>query len=259
MLAQIAEAYRRTRKPRDILWNRFFARPLAAALVVPLARTAVTPNQITFASLALFFVAAVMLVALPSWHGLLAAVAVLELSYVLDCADGQLARWKGVSSPAGAHLDFLADELKAFALVPAVGVRLFRASGDPAWALEASFATAALATALAMTTFMRRPEVIAATGRAGPRAAGDYANANEAPAESVTQEPAPRRSALASLIALVENAGRFVVHYPSYLPVLALLNRMDLFLHAYLIVNLAHTARSLALVTLRLGRPRARS
>ena len=30
MLADIQDAYRRTRKPRDILWNRFVARPLAA-------------------------------------------------------------------------------------------------------------------------------------------------------------------------------------------------------------------------------------
>jgi phosphatidylglycerophosphate synthase len=40
-----------------------------------------------------------------------AAALVLELSYILDCTDGQLARLKHQTSPVGAHLDFLMDEL----------------------------------------------------------------------------------------------------------------------------------------------------
>src|SRR5204863_2198561 len=48
VLSAAADIYRRTRKPNDILWNRFVARPLAAVLVVPLARTPITPNQVTF-------------------------------------------------------------------------------------------------------------------------------------------------------------------------------------------------------------------
>ena len=127
LFSQIADSYRRTRKPRDILWNRLVARPLAAVLVVPLARGRATPNQVTFASLAVFVAAAALLLTLPGWGGLLIAVAVLELSYVLDCVDGQLARLRGTSSPVGAHLDFLMDELKAFLLVAATGVRLWRA------------------------------------------------------------------------------------------------------------------------------------
>ena len=71
------------------------ARPLAAVLLVPLAKSRITPNQITFLSL-LTFVAAMVMLALErgpplvSWPRSL----VLELSYVLDCADGQLARLK---------------------------------------------------------------------------------------------------------------------------------------------------------------------
>ena len=54
---------------------------------------------------------------------------VLELSYVLDCVDGQLARLRGTSSPVGAHFDFLMDELKAFLLVGATAARLWGESG----------------------------------------------------------------------------------------------------------------------------------
>src|SRR5215813_2087238 len=98
MLSSFAEAYRRTRKPHDILWNRFVARPLAAVLLVPLSRTGVTPNQITLATLVVFAAGAAVTAFLPGWGALMAGAGIIELSYVLDCVDGQLARWKGTSS-----------------------------------------------------------------------------------------------------------------------------------------------------------------
>src|SRR3954467_2665360 len=57
----VADVYRRTRKPKDIFWNRFVARPAAAVLLVPLQRAPVTPNQITFASMAVFGLGAALL------------------------------------------------------------------------------------------------------------------------------------------------------------------------------------------------------
>ena len=64
--------------------------------------------------------------------------------------------------------------------------------------------------------------------------AGDYGEGFAAAAPT-------RRSPLA----LVEAVGRFVVHYPSYIVFVALANRMDLFLHAYLAMNAAYAARAL--------------
>ena len=148
LFSQIADSYRRTKKPKDILWNTWVARPLAAVLLVPLARTRVTPNQVTFTSLAFFVAAAALLVGLPGYAGLLIAVAVLELSYVLDCADGQLARLRGTSSPIGAHLDFLMDELKAFLLVAATGAPRPRAAGDYGEGLDAASPAAVPPTSL---------------------------------------------------------------------------------------------------------------
>ena len=66
MLARIVEAYRRTQKPKDLIWNRYVARPLAAVLLVPLERAPVTPNQVTLATLAVFVIAAAMLAAWPT-------------------------------------------------------------------------------------------------------------------------------------------------------------------------------------------------
>lgn len=249
MLARVVDAYRRTRKPKDILWNRFVARPLAAVLLVPLERSRVTPNQITFASLLVFAVAAALLVALPGHGGLVLAVVVLELSYVLDCVDGQLARLRGTSSPVGAHLDFLMDELKAFLLVAATGVRLWRADGRTEWLLEALVGLVAVASAISLTTFVRRPEYRAATGAAAPAGAGDYGEGFAA-----ATPPAPPRSAVRRLVGAIEDLGRLVIHYPSYLLFVALADRMSWFLHAYVAVNAAYGARALLGVARTLGR-----
>jgi phosphatidylglycerophosphate synthase len=246
VLNAVADAYRRTRKPKDIFWNKFVARPLAAVVIVPLARTSVTPNQITLLTLPVFLAGAALIAFRPEWGALLGGVGILELSYVLDCADGQLARLKGTSSPVGAHLDFLMDELKAFALVAAVAVRLWQPAHETRWLLEGLAALVTVAGAISLTTFMRRPEYAAATGAAVNKGTGDYGEGFAAAAPA-------RRSPLA----LVEALGRFVVHYPSYIVFVALANRIDLFLHAYLVMNAAYAARALLSIGRALGRATA--
>ena len=245
VFAAAVDIYRRTRKPNDIIWNRFVARPLAAVVVVPLARTGITPNQVTFLTLPVFLAGAVMLALLPSWGALIGAAAIIEFSYVLDCADGQLARLKGTSSPVGAHLDFLMDELKAFALIAAIAIRLWLPAHDARWLLEGIGGLVVVAAAISLTTFVRRPEYAAATGAVVSHGTGDYG-------EGFEQKAAPRRSPLA----LVEALGRFIVHYPSHIWLVALVNRVDIFLHAYVLMNAAYAARSFLGLTLKLGRKR---
>lgn len=88
------QIYLATRKKNDQLWNHYVMRPLAGFVVAAVAPTRVTPNQLTLLNLFLFVIAAGLLIALPAHRGGLAAIAVLELSCLLDCADGMLARHK---------------------------------------------------------------------------------------------------------------------------------------------------------------------
>ena len=244
MFARIAEVYRRTRKPKDLLWNRFVARPLAAVVLVPLESTRITPNQVTLGTLLVFAAAVAALVVDTRWCALLLGVALLEFAYVLDCVDGQLARLRGTSTPIGAHLDFLMDELKAFLLVAAVGVRLWRGDGRVEWLLEGLLALVAVAAAISLTTFVRRPEYAAATGATVGHGRGDYGEGFVAATEPTGFSP--KRA--------IEAAGSFIVHYPSYIVFVALADRLDLFLHAYLLVNAAHVGRTLLVITFKLGR-----
>lgn len=245
MFARIVEAHRRTRKPKDLLWNRFVARPLAAVFVVPLESTPITPNQVTLFTLVIFVAAAAIIAFMPGWSGLLLGVGVLELAYVFDCVDGQLARLRGTSTPVGAHLDFLMDELKAFLLVTAVAVRLYHADGKPLWLIEGLVTLLAVASAISLTTFVRRPEYAAATGAAVKQGSGDY-GAGFAAAPPPGSRLSPKR--------LLDMLGGFIAHYPSHLVFVALANRIDIFLHAYLLVHVGHAARSLLAITWKLGR-----
>ena len=85
-------------------------RPLAGLLVRLLVRTPITPNQVTLISALLGAASGFAMVrGLESPRWLLGAALLLLLSVVFDCADGQLARAKGISSTYGAVLDGIAD------------------------------------------------------------------------------------------------------------------------------------------------------
>lgn len=111
--------------------NRRLARHAAAAA----AGLGISANAVTLLSAA-FSVVAVTLIAAatPSgWLGLGIAV-LLAAGYVLDSADGQVARLAGLGSPAGEWLDHLVDAVRVPAIHLAVMVGMWR-SGLPEWTL----------------------------------------------------------------------------------------------------------------------------
>ena len=125
--AKANKNYHATKKKQDInWWTEWVCRPLASFVVVCLMPTRVTPNQVTIMSFLVALVSASMLVLLPSWSGGIVAALVFEASFVLDCADGQLARARETPSPLGHHFDFLLDEIKAFLIYAAITVRLYQ-------------------------------------------------------------------------------------------------------------------------------------
>lgn len=256
MLSAAREVYRSTRKQHDQLWNAYVMRPLAAVVVAALGTTRVTPNQLTLLNLAIFIAGAALLVALPSQHGGLWAVAVLELSYLFDCADGMLARHKQLASKAGHLFDFFTDELKATLLVATLGVRLFRTggtgfspapelwpAGDPRFLIAGLAGTLAVASALSLTNFVRRPEL---SGRETTIESHYEAEAKAAPRVST--------SALRRAAGLAATFLKFLNHYPSHIWVFALVNRFDIFFWMYFLLNAAYVARGWLGLVFRFGR-----
>ena len=235
-MGAILDVYRATRKTPDLFWNSYVCRPPAAALVHLLRSSSVTPNQITLAALGVASLAAALIVGLPGHWGILVGAVVFEFSYVLDCADGMLARLRGIQSTQGHLLDFLMDEIKAFIILGAVAVRLYLDHDRIHFLVLGIVGLVCLASGIALTTFLRRPEI--APPPAEPPAPG---------------APSPAPSLMSHAIRVAERVGKFFVHYPSYILYAAALGRLELYLYPYVAANALYAAKALLSVAMRFG------
>jgi phosphatidylglycerophosphate synthase len=251
MLGAAKRIYVGTRKKHDQLWNVYAMRPLAAVAVALVAPTRVTPNQLTLLSLVIFAAGATLLPVLLGTAGGVAAVAVLELSYLFDCADGMLARHKKLASREGHLFDFFTDETKALLLTVGLSVRLWRSGGfgldlrpwaahGPGFLLAGVAIVAIVASAISLTNFVRRPEL---SGKEG-----------SVEAHYETVERARPASIAGRAAALAMTFLRFLNHYPSHVWLFALAGRFDAFFWMYGALNLLYLAKGWLGLALRFGR-----
>jgi phosphatidylglycerophosphate synthase len=83
------------------------------------------PNTVTVLMI-LDGVAAGAILALPGWEPMVGAFLLIQLQILLDCSDGEVARWKGISSPVGIYLDRIGHWLTETALPIGLGVHAHR-------------------------------------------------------------------------------------------------------------------------------------
>ncbi|MCI3239009.1 DUF5941 domain-containing protein [Streptomyces spinosisporus] len=120
-------------KSRDGFFTTFFISPYSRYIARWCARRGLTPNQVTTASLLTALIAAGC-AATGTRTGFVAAGILLICSFVLDCTDGQLARYSLQYSTLGAWLDATFDRAKEYAYY--AGLALGAARGDDdVWAL----------------------------------------------------------------------------------------------------------------------------
>ena len=114
--------------PRDGLVDAYLNRKLSRPLTRLLLRTPLTPNQITLLSCGVGLLGAACFwggsYAWPILGGLL-----LQLSAVVDCVDGEVARVKFLESPLGAWLDITLDTLVHIAIFVGVGIAVWKQGG----------------------------------------------------------------------------------------------------------------------------------
>ena len=111
------------RKPRDF-WTNFYHK-ISVRFVSLIQNTKITPNQLTFASF-FFIIGAAGFIASDEYKFRIFGVILIQIGYIFDCADGQLARYKKIFSPFGPWLDSFTDRIKEFALVLALTVNFSR-------------------------------------------------------------------------------------------------------------------------------------
>lgn len=120
-------------KAHDGFFTTFFISTYSRYIARWCARRGLTPNQVTTASLLTALIAAGC-AATGERAGYIASGVLLIVSFVLDCADGQLARYALKYSTLGAWLDATFDRAKEYAFYAGLALGAAR-NGDDVWAL----------------------------------------------------------------------------------------------------------------------------
>ncbi len=110
-----------TKNKDDEWWSSFVTSPIAIAvnfLVVDYRW--LTPNMITLLSFITAIISALFIIAGGTVNFIIAA-ALIHLSHVLDCMDGQMARYRNTSSLSGGFFDKLTDHIQVTIWFGSVG------------------------------------------------------------------------------------------------------------------------------------------
>lgn len=108
--------------------NKYLNRPIASLIVRAVYGTRVTPNQLTYLSFVIGLAGAYFFFrGEPS--AFIAGGILAQVSSIVDCADGMLARAKNQMSEFGATLDLFLDRISEFFLLAGYVVGYFRYAG----------------------------------------------------------------------------------------------------------------------------------
>ena len=159
--------------------GRLYMRRLSPHLTRWILVTPISANAVTWLMVLAGLLAAVSL-SLGGVAGAVGAFALIQVQLLLDCCDGEVARWRGTSSPVGIYLDRIAHHLTEVALPIGLGVR-----ADGGWDAIGGWTTIGLVVAVlvllikAETNLMHvaraeagRPLVADRAAVAAPRAGG---------------------------------------------------------------------------------------
>ena len=99
----------------DGFYSTFVLRKLSRKVSMFAVKQGWTPNQITVASLLLALIVSGFF-ATGWWPLMIVGALGVQVSIIIDCADGEVARYTGVSSQFGAWLDAATDRIKEYAI-----------------------------------------------------------------------------------------------------------------------------------------------
>jgi phosphatidylglycerophosphate synthase len=129
---RLARALRAESVNTDALMARVVDRRLSWRLSLRLARTRITPNQVTLSNTMLGFGCAALLASTSYWLRLCGTLLFL-LSITLDGVDGELARLRMLESRFGERLDVITDNVVHIAVFIGMAIGCYRLSDSSAY------------------------------------------------------------------------------------------------------------------------------
>ncbi|MET8039442.1 DUF5941 domain-containing protein [Micromonospora sp. NPDC005215] len=121
-------------KEKDDFFSTYFVSTWSPYVVRLSARLRLTPTGVTAISV-LFALAAAVLFGVGGRPALVGGAVLLYLGFVLDCVDGQLARYTRHFSAWGGWLDTMADRAKEYLVYAGLGFGVSHAGLGNGWAL----------------------------------------------------------------------------------------------------------------------------
>lgn len=115
--------------------GRLYMREVSLRVDPYLVDTRITPNQLTYLMVVAGGLAGAALL-VPGLTGAILGAVLIQLYLLLDCVDGEIARWRNQTSITGVYLDRIGHYLSESALLIGFGLRgadLWDGSGSPEW------------------------------------------------------------------------------------------------------------------------------
>ncbi|MET7711765.1 CDP-alcohol phosphatidyltransferase family protein [Streptomyces sp. NPDC005407] len=115
--------------------GRLYMREISLHIDPYLVNTKITPNQLTYLMVVVGVLGGAALL-IPGLPGAILAVVLFQIYLLLDCVDGEVARWRKQTSITGVYLDRIGHYLCEAALLVGFGVRgadVFHQDGSTNW------------------------------------------------------------------------------------------------------------------------------
>lgn len=119
-----------TKNKHDEWWSSFITSPLAIfANYWIIDIQWITPNILTAGSFFIALISVVLIILGGTIHFLIAAI-LIQLSHILDCMDGQMARYRSATSSVGSFLDKITDQIQVALWFGAISYATYKTSHD---------------------------------------------------------------------------------------------------------------------------------
>jgi phosphatidylglycerophosphate synthase len=123
-------------RANDGFFSVFFLRRVSKLLTWVAVKVGATPNQVTIASFAIGLYAAFLFAQGDTWS-LIGGAILLQVSIIVDCVDGEIARYTRKFSELGAWLDAITDRVKEYAVFLGLAYGALVHNGQNLWVLAA--------------------------------------------------------------------------------------------------------------------------
>ena len=123
-------------RANDGFFSVFFLRRFSKLLTWAAVKVGATPNQVTLASFAIGLYAAYLFAQGDTWS-LIGGAILLQVSIIVDCVDGEIARYTRKFSELGAWLDAITDRVKEYAVFLGLAYGALVQNGQNLWVLAA--------------------------------------------------------------------------------------------------------------------------